>query len=302
MNAKAAHQLYSEVAHEAAAVVIRRYSTSFALASRLLAAPMRRHVENIYALVRIADEIVDGAGEQAGASPERIRECLDQLEQELMVAVESGYSGNLVVHAFALTAREVGIDASLTTPFFASMRRDLAAGLHSAESFAQYVHGSAEVVGQMCLRGFLLGEAIAPDRFAVLDHGACRLGAAFQKVNFLRDLEQDYRGRGRSYFPDLDPGRVSEGEKDLLLADIRSDLGVAAAAIWQLPHGCRSAVEASLLLFSELADRLERTPAGTLLGNRVSVPNHVKLKLVALALLRHRTVRWGGADARRAAA
>ncbi|MCY7325184.1 MAG: squalene/phytoene synthase family protein, partial [Microbacteriaceae bacterium] len=135
--------LYDRVAEETAGIVIRRYSTSFGLASRLLGPYVRQHVENIYALVRIADEIVDGAADAAGADRGTVARILDELERDTDEAMLTGYSANLVVHAFALTARDTGFGTELTAPFFASMRADLSATEHDQASFEAYVYGSA---------------------------------------------------------------------------------------------------------------------------------------------------------------
>jgi phytoene/squalene synthetase len=179
---------YDRVADEAAAVVIRRYSTSFGLASRLLGAEVRQSVENIYALVRVADELVDGAGSASGLDLLELGQALTALESETELAIELGFSSNLVVHAFARTARASGFGAELVEPFFASMRMDLTAVEHDEQSFERYVYGSAEVVGLMCLRVFLVGHERSATEREQLEVGARALGAAFQKVNFLRDL------------------------------------------------------------------------------------------------------------------
>ena len=141
--------LYDRVAEETAGVVIRRYSTSFGLASRLLAPRVRQHVENVYALVRVADEIVDGGVTDAGLDTAAAGRYLDELEADTEQAMQHGYSANLIVHAFARTAREVGFGTELTRPFFHSMRMDLTDTEHDAASFDTYVYGSAEVVGPM---------------------------------------------------------------------------------------------------------------------------------------------------------
>lgn len=280
----APHELYDEVAEAAADVVIRRYSTSFGLASRLLTEPVRTHVRNIYALVRVADEIVDAPrpdGDTAAQS-----ELLHDLHREVTHAVATGHSANLVVHAFARTARTCGIDASLFDPFFASMRMDLERTEHDADSFARYVYGSAEVVGLMCLRAFLINSADRENEYRAMEHGAARLGAAFQKVNFLRDLASDVDQLGRSYFPGVDVEHFDRATRDRLLNDIDADLQAAASVIDQLPAGSRRAVCAAHALFAELARRLRRTEPAEIRATRVRVPSPRKAQLIALALTR----------------
>jgi phytoene/squalene synthetase len=274
---------YDAVAVEAAALVIRRYSTSFGLAARLLSPPVRRDVRSIYALVRIADEIVDGAASDAGLDDSSITRTLDELESETERAIAIGYSSNLVVHAFALTARRAGIDASLTRPFFASMRADITDVEHTPESFDAYVYGSAEVVGLMCLRVFLAGERKSPGETARLEEGARRLGAAFQKVNFLRDLAADFAGLGRSYFPGISVDAFSEADKARLLDDIDADLAASAATITGLPVSSRRAVVLAHDLFAELSRRIRSTPASELVTTRVRVPNPVKMRIAVNA-------------------
>ena len=275
--------LYDRVAEETAGAVIRRYSTSFGLASRLLGVGVRQQVENIYALVRLADEIVDGGAVEAGVAPEAVARILDAFELETEQAMALGYSTNLVVHAFAQTARATGFGVELTRPFFASMRADLSESEHDAASFDLYVYGSAEVVGLMCLKAFLVGVTHTETDDAALVHGARRLGAAFQKVNFLRDLAADYRELGRSYFPGIDVATFTESEKIRLLDDIDADLAASARVIPMLPASSRRAVALAQGLFAELSNRLRATPARELVNSRVRVPNPVKLRIAAVA-------------------
>ncbi len=271
---------YDAVASESAAVVIRAYSTSFGWACRLLAEPEREHVRNVYALVRVADEIVD---EPDATWPVEDRAVvLDGLEAETYRAIAGGRSANLVVHAFARTARRYGIGRDLVGPFFASMRADLSVASHDDASLAEYVHGSAEVVGLMCLRIFVAGD---DDAYARLAPGARRLGAAFQKVNFLRDLAEDHDALGRTYFPGLDPATFSDAHRDLLLDAIDEDLAAAEVALVQLPAGSRRAVRAAHALFAELSRRLRTTPAAEIRGRRVRVPDTVKARLVLRSML-----------------
>lgn len=286
MQPRDALAFYTDVTHRTSAVVIRSYSTSFGLASRLLGGDVRQHVETVYALVRIADEVVDGAAAAAGLSRDQTRAVLDDLERETERAMALGYSANPVVHAFANTARETGIAVDLTRPFFASMRADLERTEHTDESFDEYVYGSAEVVGLMCLKCFLYQE-VGPrsaDQENKLIDGARRLGAAFQKINFLRDLADDFESLGRSYFPGIRPGSFGEADKHRLLDDIAADLAVSADALRDLPGSSRRAVALAQGLFTELSLRLRRTPAQELLTSRVRVPNPVKLRIAAQAL------------------
>ena len=277
--------LYDRVAEETASVVIRRYSTSFGLASRLLGPAVRQHVENIYALVRVADEIVDGVATEAGLDVAAAGEQLDELERETERAIATGFSTNLVVHAYALTARETGFGEDLGAPFFASMRMDLTAHEHNQASFDAYVYGSAEVVGLMCLRAFLLDTSVTEAERARFEHGARALGAAFQKVNFLRDLAADFDTLGRSYFPGVNVETFTEAEKTRLLDDIDADLATSAAVVPDLPPSSRRAVALAQGLFAELSVRLRATPAIELRSRRVRVPNPVKARIALGAAL-----------------
>ncbi len=276
--------LYDRAADEVAGVVIRRYSTSFGLASRLLGPGIRQHVENIYALVRVADEIVDGGVAEAGLDQAAAGRYLDELEADTNQAMEHGYSANLVVHAFARTAREVGFGRELTEPFFHSMRMDLTDTEHDQASFDTYVYGSAEVVGLMCLRAFLQEAPPSPEQNERMVRGARALGAAFQKVNFLRDLSADVETLGRSYFPGVRVESFTEEEKHRLLDDIDDDLRMSAAVLPDLPASSRRAVALAQGLFAELAARLRRTPASELVRARVRVPDPVKLRIAASVL------------------
>jgi len=277
--------LYDRVAEETASVVIHRYSTSFGLAARLLGPGVRQHVENIYALVRVADEIVDGAAVESGLDAVGAARQLNELERETDAAVAEGFSSNLVVHAFALTARETGFGTEYTAPFFASMRTDLTATEHDQASFDEYVYGSAEVVGLMCLRAFLQSVPLTAEEDARFVRGARALGAAFQKVNFLRDLAADFETLGRSYFPGVSVDSFTEEDKIRLLDDIDADLRLSASVIPDLPASSRKAVALAQGLFAELSVRLRATPAERLRTTRIRVPNPVKVRIATGAML-----------------
>jgi 15-cis-phytoene synthase len=285
--------LYDAAAHASATCVITRYSTSFARACRLLDEPVRGHVRDVYGLVRLADEVVDAP--TFPLTRDERAALLDDLRAETHRAVARGFSTNLVVHAFALTARECGIGADLVDPFFASMRTDLERSTHDDRSFATYVHGSAEVVGLMCLRIFVACEpgtaAERAQRYDALADGARRLGAAFQKVNFLRDLAADRDDLGRGYFPGLGTGRLTDARRDALLDDVDADLDAAAAAIDRLPRSSRRGVRAAHDLFAALSRRLRATPAATIEQRRVRVPGSVKLLVVSRTLVGYAAAR-----------
>lgn len=267
---------YSTTASRSASVVIGSYSTSFGLACWLLGRKERQDIENIYALVRVADEVVDGAAEAAGLCPAEVEAQLDGLESETEHALKIGYSTNMVVHAFAGTARRCSIGVELTRPFFASMRTDLAQHSHSSESLKEYIYGSAEVVGLMCLAVFETMDGASAGQKSQLTESARSLGAAFQKVNFLRDLGADSSDLGRLYFPGLDPSAFNDGHKLALLADIRHDLEVARGGIPLLAPRARLAVRMAHNLFLALVVKLERVPAAELVTRRIRVPGYQK--------------------------
>ena len=280
-------RLYSQAAHRAAREVIYSYSTSFGLATRLLGKQYRHHVENIYALVRVADEIVDGSAAEAGEIEPGVKpaEMLDEFEQETYRAMQLGYSTNLVIHAFAITAREVGIGKDIVEPFFYSMRQDLTEQEHDQNSFDKYVYGSAEVVGLMCLAAFVAGREYSTEQKKQLVLGARALGSAFQKVNFLRDLAADFSRLGRSYFPGVSVENFDEQTKERLVADIEADLSVSSATLPLLPAGARKAVTAAQLLFQALNTEIKKTPASEMISRRISVGNGKKLGILIRAVV-----------------
>lgn len=289
--------LHTRTCQSAAASVMKAYSTSFSLAARLLPPDIRTHITSIYALVRVADEVVDGAFE--GSTPAERIDHLDALQARVRDAMDCGFSTDPYVHAFAWTARRVGIGPAQWTPFFDSMRADADPQPHGADSLRVYVHGSAAVVGEMCLLAFHDGEPVPAGNRADAVAGARALGSAFQTVNFLRDLREDTIGLGRSYLPAAStsgPGTVStdptteeyttltEEQKEAVLADIRADLRTAQHTIPLLPQPVRPAVRLAHDLFAALADTLDDTAASELARTRVRVPPRRKLILAAAAV------------------
>lgn len=278
--------LYNKVAERSASLVIRDYSTSFGMASRILSAGSRQHIDNVYALVRLADEVVDGVAVEAGLTSTAAGDQLDALEVDTYSAMETGYSTNLIVHAFAKTAREVNIQRDIVQPFFTSMRMDLTDRVYSKESFDTYVYGSAEVVGLMCLAVFVRDDKPDAETARTLYNGARALGAAFQKVNFLRDLAADVDELGRSYFPGVTIATFSEEDKHRLCDDIADDLDAAARTIPLLPRDAARAVGLAHGLFARLNSRIRETPADVLKSTRIRVNDLEKLLIAARVFVR----------------
>lgn len=276
MTHASAHAEFTSTARKCSAVVLRRYSTSFAMACRLLAPATRPHVAAIYAWARVGDEIVDGALDDVTGA----RELLADSRRRTHRALASGFDPDPITHAFADTARRFGIDARLIDPFYDSMDADLDVTVHTEESLRRYIHGSAEVIGEMCLRTFAgggLGDD--PDIAA----GARALGAAFQKVNFLRDVREDWLELGRNYLPARDPAHLTERDVTELAADVDLDLRVARVAIDRIPGRDRLAVLAAHDLFAELNSRLRAAGAAGVSAGRVRVPDTTKLAVIARA-------------------
>ena len=266
---------FDAMADKAAAQVIAQYSTSFSLAVRTLPKPERTHIRNLYAVVRIADEIVDGTTAQANECPET---ALELYEEQVLHAPHHRFHTDPVLHAWARTFRECRLNEDHVRAFFASMRADLTQTAFTPEELDTYIYGSAEVIGLMCLDIFLRGRDTPHRR--ELEDGARALGSAFQKVNFLRDLGEDSRALGRAYFD----APLDDALKSTLTSQITDELDRAHTAIPLLPPAARGGVAAAGALFRELNARIAATPAAELRTTRISVPNHIKLALTAKAL------------------
>lgn len=288
MTPTSPHAEFTAASRACADVLLRRYSTSFALACRLLSPATRPHVAAIYAWARVGDEVVDGAMDD----PDAARELIAEARRRTRRAIERGLDPDPVTHAFADTARRFGIGARLVDPFYDSMEADLDVTVHSEESLRRYIHGSAEVIGEMCLRTFAGGGLGDDDDMAA---GARALGAAFQKVNFLRDVREDSRELGRNYLPGRDPLALTDRDIRELADDVDADLRQARAAIDRIPGRDRLAVLAAHDLFAELNVRLRAAGAAGVSAGRVRVPNPVKLAVIgrAAASRRGRTERAG---------
>lgn len=272
---------FNTMSARSAAAVIATYSTSFTLASRMLSPRIRRDIEALYAMVRIADEIVDGAAEAAGCTPGQVAVILDDYEARVLDSLESPFHADPVIHAFGGTARSCRLRREHIAAFFGSMRRDLSQSAYDPTQLDEYIYGSAEVIGLLCLGIFLRDADPTPAERDTMEQGARRLGAAFQKVNFLRDMAEDSTELGRSYLPQL-----TEQARTELLADIRGDLDAARGCIPLLPLGARAGVGAATDLYSALVDRLEAASLADLRRGRIRVPAVNKAGLAARSVIR----------------
>lgn len=263
-------ELYSQTSYELSKILTERYSTSFGISSSLLDRSIKKHIYAIYGLVRIADEIVDTyKGNDAAAQ-------LQSLKDELYEALAHNYSSNPIVYAFSQTANQYDIDAVLIDPFFASMQTDLTAKTFTQTEYETYIHGSAEVVGLMCLKIFTNGDQ---DLYDTLRPGATALGSAYQKVNFLRDIRADHEELGRWYFPQGSFDTFNDSAKEAIIIDIQADLSTAGAAITHLPKSARPGVALSYLYYAELLHKLKQATAKQLQVERIRVSALKKLWL-----------------------
>lgn len=261
---------YARTSYSLAEKLTKDYSTSFSMSSTLFHRSIRHHIFAIYGLVRVADEIVDSyKGADAGT-------LLDTLEAHVyeQLASKQSFSPNPIVHAFVLTAKLFDITPTLIRPFFASMRTDLTTKSFTKKAYDQYIFGSAEVIGLMCLKVFTLGNK---EQYASLETGARALGSAYQKVNFLRDLKADYDERGRVYFPGVQYETFDDAQKHLIETDIKADFVVAKHTIPHLPPSARTAIRTSYDYYWELFKTIEKAPATQIKNRRLRVPTAKKL-------------------------
>ena len=251
------------------------------MSTRLFPVAMRQHIYAIYGMVRIGDEIVDT---YRGSDAAKV---LSDFEKEVYAALARGYSTNPVVHAFAITATSYGITKDLIQPFFESMAMDLHPVEYDQQAYDTYIYGSAEVVGLMCLRIFCEGD---DELYQRLEKGARALGAAYQKVNFLRDIAADYKELGRLYFPGTRYESFNESAKARIIKEIKKDFTEADKAIVLLPQSAKKAVSLSVAYYGRLLEKIEKTPAEILKVKRIRINNAQKTRLLATHTLRRTKV------------
>ena len=265
-------KLFDDISNESATLITKKYSTSFSVAVALLASSIRQAIYNIYGFVRVADEIVDSF---EGYPQEDI---LNRFEEEYSYALKLGISTNPIINAFQKTVIEYSIDDSLVRAFLRSMRADLSKQIYaSKEEMEDYIYGSADVVGLMCLKVFVNGDTKEYDR---LKDAAMSLGSAFQKVNFLRDLKQDYTHLNRTYFPNIDPENLTTEDKNKIVQEIKEDFNAAYIGIKELPKEARFGVYVAYKYYLQLLKKVDKTPAEVLMNKRIRVSNLLKTYLL----------------------
>jgi phytoene/squalene synthetase len=268
-------ELFDSISNESATLITKKYSTSFSIAVRLLAPDIRQAIYNIYGFVRVADEIVDSF---EGYPKE---ELLNRFEGEYQYAIETGISTNPVINAFQKTVKEYNIEAKLVESFLKSMRADLNKQVYeNQEEIDEYIYGSADVVGLMCLKVFVKGDQ---EKYLNLKEPAMKLGSAFQKVNFLRDLNEDFENLNRSYFPNINPNKLSETDKKKVLTEIKKDFEEAYVGIVKLPKEAKLAVYVAYKYYSNLLYKIEKTPSAILKEKRIRVSNPKKMYLLIVS-------------------
>lgn len=266
--------LFHAVSENCSRVVTEKYSTSFTSAIRLLHKDLRAPIFNIYGFVRFADEIVDTFHNYDKS------ELLEEFKNETFEAIERGISCNPILNSFQCTVNKYGISRELIAVFFKSMKMDLARQRYNDGDYREYIYGSAEVVGLMCLRVFCEGRN---DTYDQLKPYAQSLGAAFQKVNFLRDIKADYNGLSRIYFPFCDFNNFTEEQKRNIEAEILSDFHTAYEGILKLPLKARFGVYVAYKYYLSLFEKIRRLKPAGILEQRIRIPNYLKLMIIVRA-------------------
>jgi len=275
MNAK---ELFNQTTFECSKLITNRYSTSFSLGIKSLDKKFHYPIYAIYGFVRYADEIVDTFHEKDKAS------LLQDFKIQTYEAIEKQISLNPVLHCFQMVVNEYQIDHALIEAFLHSMEMDLLDIDYSQDKYEEYIYGSAEVVGLMCLKIFCEGDE---EEYQRLLPSAKSLGSAFQKVNFLRDIKSDYYERGRVYFPGVDFNDFSVSHKEKIELDIQKDFDHAYEGIVKLPKGARWGVYLAYTYYLKLFDKIKRFPPNKILEERVRVPDSKKLFLLLGSYVKH---------------
>lgn len=270
--------IFDNLSYEISKCTTIRYSTSFSLGIKFLSKDLQRPIYNVYGFVRFADEIVDSFH---GYDKETL---LKEFKRDTHLAISRKVSVNPILNAFQETVNKYNIPLELIDTFLRSMEMDLDNFEHTQESYEEYILGSAEVVGLMCLKIFVRGDE---DEYLRLKPSAMKLGSAFQKINFLRDLQADYKELGRTYFPEVEMTEFNDSIKQQIEADIEKDFAAGYEGILQLPKNARFGTYMAYIYYYKLFKKIKDTPAHVILNNRVRIPNNKKYRLFVSSYVKH---------------
>lgn len=274
-------ELFDEVSYNCSKLVTQKYSTSFSLATKMLSPKIRPHIYNIYGFVRFADEIVDSFHQYDKEN------LLIRFEKEYYTSKHQGISLNPILNSFIHTVKEFNITDDLVEAFLKSMRADLYKSDYlTDEEYKEYIYGSADVVGLMCLKVFVGGDEVA---YQKLKAPAMRLGSAFQKVNFLRDLKDDIEHLNRSYFPNVDLRKLDATSKEAIIKDIEEDFDFAFQnGILKLPVEAKFGVFMAYRYYKKLLKKLKATPSTKIMDTRIRISNPMKINLLARSYVKYK--------------
>ena len=271
--------IFDEVSYSCSEKVTKTYSTSFSLATRLLSENIRKDIYNIYGFVRFADEIVDSFHDYN--KTELFNDFSDDLEKALVNKIHL----NPILNSFQHTFHKYNIDKDLVDSFMKSMRMDLTKKKYSTvNEYKEYIYGSADVVGLMCLKVFVQGDSKLYNK---LKNNAMKLGSAFQKVNFLRDLKADKENLNRTYFPNTKFEKLNESEKNEIINEIENDFKDGLEGIKQLPLDAKFGVFMAYRYYNQLLKKLKKTPATEIINRRIRVPNLKKIELLTRSYVKY---------------
>jgi phytoene synthase len=271
-------QLFDSLSQEMSKLTTKRYSTSFSLGIRFLHKDFHTPIYSIYGFVRFADEIVDSFH-----GFNKI-ELLNDFKKQTFDAINNGISLNPILNSFQMTVNKYKIPHHLIETFLNSMEMDLDKKNYDQSKYEEYILGSAEVVGLMCLKVFLRGDE---EKYEALKFEAMKLGSAFQKINFLRDLKADYNELGRTYFPNIDLNEFNENVKKEIEDDIEIDFKHGYEGIKKLPKEARFGVYMAYIYYYKLFQKIKSYKAQVILNERVRIPNKRKYSLFISSYVRH---------------
>ncbi len=273
-------KLFDQVSADCSKIVTQSYSTSFSLATKMLHSSIRPHIYNIYGFVRFADEIVDSFHQYPK------KELLDRFEEDLDLCLTQRISLNPILNSFQETVHAFQIDRELIDAFMRSMRWDLDKKVYTTEAdYKAYIYGSADVVGLMCLKVFVKGDQ---NKYDELKPAAMALGSAFQKVNFLRDLKDDFQELNRTYFPSVNFNQFDEKSKRAIIKEIEQDFAQALVGIFKLPMEAQFGVYTAYKYYTKLLKKLKNTAPNHIQNQRIRVPNYQKMGVFASSYLKYR--------------